>query len=166
MLSTLEIYSQYNHWANHLLFSKIENELSEEQLDKEIISSFPSLRKTVYHIWDAEFIWLKRLNGESPEGGVSKDYNGNFPEAKKVILKLDQDFIDFVLTIDEQKANTNFTYKNIFGQTFTNPIWQSIHHCMNHSSYHRGQIVTMMRQLGLSDIPATDFIAYCRKVFN
>ncbi len=161
---TLLPYTRFNLWANDLLLSLIESGLPDELLDREIISSFPSLRKTIYHIWDAEFIWIKRLNGESLTSGPGGNFSGKFSEAKAQIRFLDQEFIDFVLNIDDEKAVSNFTYKNVAGTAFTNPVWQSIHHCMNHSTYHRGQMVTMMRQLGMKEIPSTDFISYCRMV--
>ena len=162
-MKTRLIYTQYNYWANELLLSVIEKEMNDEMLNKEIISSFPSLRKTVYHIWDAEFIWLKRLKGESLDDWPSKFFGGTFSEAKEKILLNDQLFIDFVERLNDEKLSESFTYKNIEGKTFSNPIWESVHHCMNHSTYHRGQIVTMLRQLGITNIPSTDFISFCRK---
>ena len=161
-MKTLQPYVTYNHWANELLLTLISKELSEEKIDIEIISSFSSLRKTVYHIWDAEDIWFKRLNGESPAVGISENFNGKFTEAKEKILSLDREFIEYVSTINFEKALETFTYKNIAGKEFTNPVWETIHHCMNHSTYHRGQIVTMLSQLGITNIPSTDFITYCR----
>ena len=162
-MKTILIYTQYNYWANELLLSVIEKEMNDEMLDNIIVSSFPSLRKTVYHLWHAEFIWLKRLTGESLNEWPSKNFTGAFSEAKEKILLNDKSFIEFVRNLNDEKLSNTFTYKNIEGKTFTNPIWESVHHCMNHSTYHRGQIVTMFRQLGLTNIPSTDFITYCRR---
>lgn len=136
--------------------------MTNELLDKEINSSFPSLRKTIYHIWDAEYIWLKRLNGESLLDWPSKNYKGEFSSACERILSLDKNFIQYVEKLSDEKAEAPFTYKNIEGKIFTNPVWESVMHCMNHSTYHRGQTVTMLRQLGVTEIPSTDFIAFCR----
>ncbi len=161
-MKILRKYSSFNLWANEILFSLIENELNDEKLNKEIVSSFPSLRKTVYHIWDAEFIWLKRLNGESLSSGPGKLFKGSFSDAGKEIISIDHAFIEFVKNSDEKKLSDDCTYKNIEGKYFTNPVWESVLHCVNHSTYHRGQIVTMIRQLGFTNIPSTDFISYCR----
>ena len=162
-MKTILIYTQYNYWANELLLSVIERDMNNKMLDKEIISSFPSLRKTAYHLWDAEFIWLKRLTGESLNNWPSKNFNGTFSEAKEKILLNDKLFIEFVEKLNVEKLSELFTYKNVEGKTFTNPMWESVHHCMNHSTYHRGQIVTMLRQPGITNIPSTDFITFCRK---
>ena len=157
------LYVQYNYWANERLLSLIAKGLRDELLDVEIVSSFSSLKKTIYHLWDAEFIWLKRLKGESLNDWPSKNFNGTFSEAKEKILLNDQLFIDFVEGLNDVKLLESFSYKNIEGKTFSNPRWESVHHCMNHSTYHRGQIVTMLRQLGITNIPSTDFISFCRK---
>jgi uncharacterized damage-inducible protein DinB len=162
MISQFIKYVHYNKWANELLLSIIDKEINDELLDKEIISSFPSLRKTVYHVWGAEDIWLRRLNNESLVDWPAKNFKGTFSEAKEIMLKNDDAFIKYVETLSNEKLSEMFTYKNIEGKTFTNPVSESIHHCMNHSTYHRGQIVTMMRQLGLRIIPSTDYISYCR----
>ena len=53
-------------------------------------------------------------------------------------------------------------YKTFTGQEFSNPLWQSLHQLTNHASYHRGQIVTMVRQLGAKPI-STDLIGYYRE---
>jgi uncharacterized damage-inducible protein DinB len=155
-------YSAFNYWANNLLTTAIEKHLDDQKLDQEIISSYPSLRKTVYHIWDAEFLWLNRLKGKSLFEWPSKNFEGTFSEAKTDMLKNNQLFIDFVESLDNSQILTYFEYKNIEGKKFSSAIWEAVMHCINHSSYHRGQVVTMMRQLGMTKIPATDFIAYCR----
>jgi uncharacterized damage-inducible protein DinB len=155
-------YTAYNYWANHILLTLTETKLGTESLDKEIISSFPSLRKTFYHLWDAEVIWLKRLRGESLDDWPSKSFNGNFTEAKAEILAYDKAFMEFVEKSSEEKLSAPFTYHNVEGKVFTNPVWESVLHCMNHSTYHRGQVVTLLRQLQVKEIPATDFIVFCR----
>jgi uncharacterized damage-inducible protein DinB len=161
-MTTLSQYTKYNYWANEILLSIILNELNNEKLDKTIISSFPSLRKTVYHLWDAEFLWIRRLKGESLDDWPSKKFSGTFSEAKALMLQTSQAFINYAAGLSENDLSKGFTYKNLEGKEFTNPIWESIMHCMNHSTYHRGQIVTMLRQLGITTIPSTDFITYCR----
>ena len=160
-MKTRLIYTQYNYWANELLLSVIEKEMTDKMLDKEIISSFPSLRKTVYHLWDAEFIWLKRLTGESLNNWPSKNFTGIFSEAKEKILLNDKSFIEFVGKLNDEKLSDSFTYKNVEGKTFTNPIWESVHHCMNHSTYHRGQVVREYLHTVNNRQPRADWAITC-----
>ncbi len=158
-------YAQYNYWANDILFSLAEKELDEEMLDREIVSSFPSMKKTIYHIWDAEFIWLKRLKGQSLSDWPGKSFKGTYSEAVKNILLNNLEFVEYVNEAADDLLKL-FSYKNIEGKIFSNPVWESIHHCMNHSTYHRGQVVTMLRQLEVTVIPSTDFITYCRSTMQ
>ena len=53
-------YTQYNVWANALLIDLLKN-LNDEQLDQDLGGSFDTVRKTLYHIWGAESIWMQRL---------------------------------------------------------------------------------------------------------
>lgn len=63
MKDIYQMYCRYNVWANERLTGLFAN-LPEELADKTIESSFPSVKKTILHIWDAELIWLKRLKEE------------------------------------------------------------------------------------------------------
>ncbi|HET9314036.1 MAG TPA: DinB family protein, partial [Vicinamibacteria bacterium] len=53
-------------------------------------------------------------------------------------------------------------YRNLQGQEFETPLWQMVQHVANHSTYHRGQLVTMFRQLGAKAV-STDLIAWDRE---
>lgn len=160
--STLLRYTNYNYWANETLLKLIEKEVNEEKLDKNLVSSFPSLRKTVFHIWDAEHIWIKRLNGESLLDWPSKSFKGKISSASEKMLLNSKSFIEFIEKNGDEELSIPFTYLNTEGKSFSNPIWEAVLHCMNHSTYHRGQVVTMLRQLAVENIPSTDYIAYTR----
>ena len=114
--ATLLRYTDYNHWANELLLKLIESKIGNAQLDKEIISSFPSLRKTVYHLWDAEFIWIKRLKGESLNDWPSKSFSGNFSEAKEKIQARDKEFLHFIENSDDAQLSMPFTFYIMIGK--------------------------------------------------
>ena len=68
----------------------------------------------------------------------------------------------FVSTTTDENLQREFYYKNIKGDSFRSAVWQVLHHLFNHGTYHRGQLVTMMRELGVTAIPATDFIHWYR----
>src|SRR4051812_13148121 len=101
MKSLLVNYAQYNVWANERVLSFLKQHVSEEQLDEEIISSFPSLRKTLFHIWDAEGVWLAQLNGESPRTGLSKGFSGTADDAYASILDNSKKFLQHVESKEE-----------------------------------------------------------------
>ena len=160
MKQILETYTSYNLWANKKILDLLAENIS--LLDKEVKSSFTSLRKTINHIWFAEEIWHKRLHGESPTS-LAEPTN-DFAAFTKQLLARSQSFIDAVKNNDENYLQAPNTYKAIVGTPFTNPQWEMIMHCMNHSTYHRGQIVTMLRELGATAIPSTDMIGYFREI--
>lgn len=155
-------YCKYNLWANQRLTAIFKN-LPEDKADQHIESSFPSAKKTILHIWDAELIWLKRLQGESVNSFPSKTFTGTAIDAIQGLLQTSTDFLGFVEMQEEQYFNKAFTVQTITSGIYTQMAYEMIHHCMNHSTYHRGQLLMMARQLGLRDVPSTDMIFYLRE---
>ncbi len=69
---------------------------------------------------------------------------------------------DWIAGVTEEKLEEKITYKNMKGDTFTAPYWELLQHLYNHATFHRGQVVTILRQLGVTTIPSTDFVTYTR----
>ncbi|MGE0638342.1 MAG: DinB family protein [Bacteroidia bacterium] len=159
MRDLLVNYAAYNLWANQRIANVLKG-LDASVLDKEIPSSFNSIRKTVFHIWDAEFIWLQRLNGLSLSDWPSKQYGADTPIDK--FLETSQAFKELVEQLSEADFTGDCVYKNLKGAEYRNPRNEVLQHIFNHSTFHRGQIVTMLRNAGVEEIPATDFIYYTR----
>ncbi len=163
MKQLLKNYAVYNRWANEQLCAAILQ--MDEHLHQQIVnSSFPNLYATVLHIWDAESIWLQRMKKHEQMLIPSKQFNPTMKEAVNGWLEQSAQLILYVDSLTERDLQQEFDYKNIKGQAFRSPYWQTIHHVFNHSTYHRGQLVTMMRELGETVVPATDFIFWCRTV--
>ena len=159
MKQILETYTNYNFWANSIIIELVGK--NSALLDKEVKSSFPSLRKTAHHIFFAEEIWHRRLHGESPPS--LPEPGNDFNVFTTQLLARSQGFIDLVTHKDEKYFQTLCSYKAVNGSPYANPHWQMIMHCMNHSTYHRGQVVTMLRELGLTTLPSTDMMGYFRE---
>jgi uncharacterized damage-inducible protein DinB len=158
----LHFYTKYNVWANKRVCRKI-SEIGNELLDRSAMNSFPSLRKTMYHIWDAESIWLERLLGMNVTSWPSENFKGDFIEAQDLFLQMSERFVDYVSNNDENILTSDFSYKNMEGKEFTNIRYLSIMHCMNHSTYHRGQLITILKEFDIPDLPNTDLIVYTRE---
>ena len=155
-------YCNYNRWANQRL-TAIFKDLPEEKADQFIENSFPSAKKTILHIWDAEIIWLKRLQGENVNSFPSKTFVGSAIDAINGLLETSEAFRVFVEKQDEVFFGKPFAVETITSGVYTQKAYEMIHHCMNHSTYHRGQLLMMARQLGLRDLPSTDMIFYLRE---
>lgn len=154
--------ARYNLWANQLLISTIQS-LSDEQHRAEVKSSFPSLFTTIQHMWDAESIWWQRVKLSEKVTRPSDEFTGTFQELSSSLLNQDKQWIDWIQQGQEHLFQHEFIYYNSKKEKFKQPIYQMLLHLFNHGTYHRGQLVTMLRQLGIEKIPQTDFIVWSRK---
>ncbi|MCB0661506.1 MAG: DinB family protein [Saprospiraceae bacterium] len=156
----LRHYVSYNRWANHIIVNFL-HDISQEDFSEDMKNSFPSIQATVLHLYAAESVWLGRLKGnpDAPFPLFEK-----FP-SKKESLDLwestSKDFEKFMSTCTDDFATQSITYHRMEKVEQTEAKW-ILHHVMNHSTFHRGQIITMLRQLGYDDLPMTDFIKYQR----
>lgn len=156
-------YACYNVWANKAIIDVL-LQMEEDKIDEVVQSSFPSLRKTVYHIWSAEYIWLQRLLLTERPLWVQDVYDGSFEEACARWQEVSSLLKDFVSRQYDDKAFTHvFQYYNLKKQSVKNPVSRVLMHVFNHATYHRGQLVTIMRTVGVTKIPCTDFITFIPK---
>lgn len=162
MKELLQQYAAYNVWANKKMTDCISN-LTAEQINTEITSSFSSIYKTLLHMWFAEDIWYQRLQLiEQPVSNVDA-FTGDFSELVKKSHEQSVKLASWVDAATETQLQHVFGYYNLKKEYFKNPVYQTLLHVFNHGSYHRGQLVTMLRQLGVDKIPATDFTVFIRK---
>lgn len=154
--------TQFNLWANTKLMEWC-IKAGDEKADIIFQSSFPTIRKTLYHIYDAEWVWMLRLNHQKLESWPpSKDFKFTLIEFAKVFASQSQAIIDYVATLSDNSADELLNYKNVKGDTFQNRIADIINHVVNHGTYHRGQLITMLRTVGFTDVSSTDYITFCR----
>ena len=151
-------YADYNIWANNKLINDLLNQ-DDELLVKELIGSFPTIRATMLHIWFAETGWLSRLNEKGWETKIVTDFSGDNKELFKLWQITSEDFRKFVKNSDLEKE-IQFEHKK---EKFSIPTHEIIQTVFNHGSFHRGQIVIMMRQLGITKISQTDYIEWVRE---
>ncbi|MCX6274301.1 MAG: DinB family protein [Bacteroidetes bacterium] len=154
----------FNAWANNKIFDFITLNINADLLDKEIVSSFPSVNKTIFHIWDAELIWLERLRGVSLKNFPSKTFTGSALEGLKKFIENTNQLLDTVSNSPEVFFEENISFSALSGESYTQEVSAILTHVINHSSFHRGQLIMMFRQLGFTEgIPDTDFIIYDRE---
>ena len=160
MKTLLQQYAAYNIWANKLLVERI-GKLSDEEITREIASSFSSLYKTVQHMWLAEEAWWQRHKLAEKLDLQSEKFIGTFSELTANLAKQSQQWSEWVNAATENQLSHVFAYIRNKEQ-IKMPVYQMLQHVFNHATYHRGQLVTILRQLGADKIPATDFSAFCR----
>jgi uncharacterized damage-inducible protein DinB len=154
----LQKYARFNQWAHERLLDTI-GELSANQQHATVPSSFDSLYKTVFHVWGAESLWLGRLN-LAPIKINGDPFNESMEELSKALKAVDQLWVEWVASKDDEQLTHTLHYLNKAGQPFYQSYDLLLHHIFNHSTYHNGQLVTMLRALGVQKIPATDFVAW------
>ena len=151
-------YAAYNVWANNRLKDALLN-YDNDLMNKELVGSFPTIKATALHIWFAETGWLSRLQGNGWEASQVTNFDGSNEELFSQWNKTSTGFKSFVETADLE-TEIEFTHK---GEDFSIPSREIVQTVFNHGSFHRGQIVMMMRQLGISEIPQTDYIEWVRQ---
>jgi len=161
MIDELRELFAYNRWANHRILDAAAK-LSAEALDKDLGSSFPSVRATLAHILSAEWVWLSRWKGTSPTGVPDSWDLSTLDSIRKRWAEVEREQQEFIDALGEDDLRRAVSYRNIKGQPFTSTMAQMLRHVVNHSTYHRGQVVTMLRQLGAEAV-STDLITYYRE---
>jgi uncharacterized damage-inducible protein DinB len=160
-LQDLQTMIDYHYWARDRLFEALEP-LTPEQYNRDLGSSFKSIRETVTHIYAAEWAWYMRWNGQSPTALLPADRFPDLSALRAAWIELQADMIAFVNALDDGGVARTIDYTLLNGRTGSSPIWQMLQHVVNHASYHRGQITTMLRQIGASPAKPMDMIAYYR----
>lgn len=138
--------------------------LDDETLDKDIVSSFRSLRLTALHIWSAEQVWYDRLMLVEHPVWVQDTFTGSFAEACANWQKVSADLLEFInRQFDDRGLEHVVQYFSLQKKSFKSPVYTVLQQVFNHGTYHRGQLVTMLRQAGVKKIPCTDLIIYSRE---
>ncbi len=152
-----ELYD-YNRWANQRSLAAAAR-LDKATFVRPLGNSFSSVRDTLAHILGAEWIWLERWNGLSPAALLNP---ADFPTVETLKARwqtVEHDRQRFIAALTPERLREEIAYTNTSGQRFVYALWQQMAHVVNHSSYHRGQVTTLLRQLGAEPV-TTDFLAY------
>jgi len=152
----------YNYWARDRVLNAVDA-LSEEQFTSNVTSSFGSVRDTLVHVLSAECIWLSRWKGESPSGMLAAAEFQTLNSVRKAWHEAEAKMRAFFETVDDGRLARVIEYKALNGQLFATPLFQMLQHVVNHGSYHRGQVTTLLRQLGVAPPKALDLIAFYRE---
>ena len=150
----------YNSWANHRVLDACAS-LTAEQFTQNLHSSFPSVHDTLAHLMFVEWIWLERWLGRSP-GFPPSDGLPDLASIRARWQKIESDLNALIQKLSAADLDRVVEYKNTKGAAFSNPMREMLQHLANHQTYHRGQITTMLRQLGATPA-ATDLIMFYRE---
>jgi uncharacterized damage-inducible protein DinB len=161
-LQDLRTLLDYHYWARDLLLEAIEP-LTAEQFNRDMGSSFKSVRDTVVHIYATERAWHARWHGQSPAALMTSDAFPDVAAVRRAWTEHEGKMRAFLENLGEAGIAKVFEYKLLSGQTDSSPFWQMLQHVVNHASYHRGQVTTMLRQLGAQPGKSGQLIAFYRR---
>jgi len=137
--------------------------LSPEQYTKDLGNSFNSVRDTLVHLFSAERVWYERWEGRAPSGHLSADRYPDLDTLRREWTAHERKMRAFVGALSDAGLDRVYEYKMLNGTQMRAPLWQMATHIVNHGSYHRGQVTTMLRQLGAAPPTSMDLIAYYRE---
>lgn len=150
----------YTEYANGLALDAAEK-LAEDQRRYDFKISHGSIHGTLVHIAGAEWIWLERWKGTShPRIWTADDFH--FPGVAALRSRwrqVESERRELLENLSEERLHQELSYTNLKGESFTSTLADQMQHVVNHSTLHRGQVVGMIRQLGLQP-PAVDLIYY------
>jgi uncharacterized damage-inducible protein DinB len=160
-LQEIKLLHAFNSWANNRIFEAVER-LTPEQLMQEMKSSHGSIYGTLLHMVGAEKIWLSRWVGRPDVARITAADAPTLAELKTLWEKAGYETAKFLSTMTDRNLQDTFTMITAKGETLTHVYWQAFQHMVDHSTYHRGQVITLLRQLGVRP-PSTGLIMFYRE---
>jgi uncharacterized damage-inducible protein DinB len=152
---------EYDEWAN-ARYLDVLAQLSPAALRAERISSFPSLLATFAHLVGAEWIWLQRWLGDSPSAAPEWMGDPELQDLRSRLSDVEQRRAAYVRGLSDEDLARPVEYAMMNGTPRSNPLDALVLHVVNHSTFHRGQLATLLRQAEAVP-PATDFVMYVRE---
>lgn len=155
-----ELYD-FNAWANERFFDACAS-LTPEQFAQAIVSSYPSVRETLAHIVMGEWVWLELWLGRTHSAADRQNYASPFKDLASIragwseVEKQRRRFLNSLTPADLDRV---IEYQSLKGNRCAYSLRRMMQHVVNHSTYHRGQLTTLLRQLGAEPC-ATDYLRY------
>lgn len=164
-------FARYNRMFNQNLFDVVAS-LNEAERKKDLGAFFGSIHATLNHILLADRIWLGRFAAAFPEMGslheaalitefssLRQELYADFAELRAERIATDQVIVNWAEDLSDELLAATMSYRNSRGEQRSHPAWVAVAHLFNHQTHHRGQVTTLLNQLG-HDVGVTDYFAY------
>ncbi len=146
----------YNRWANERTAASC-RALTRDEYERTLGGGWPTVRDTLVHIGSATKAWHDRFLGNSPSRLLTGADVPELDSAIRLLEEADALLTGFVLDTPSERRTEILAYTNLQGSIKKVPYWAVFRHAVNHASYHRGQISTMIRSMGKDPKP-TDLV--------
>lgn len=158
----LTLLLQFHYWARDRYLDAVAR-LTPEQYTQPLGSSFSSIRDTLVHTYSAEWAWHQRWHGVSPTAMLNPlDY----PDVESLRVAWSNHEVQmraFLAGLDDEGVTREIAYQSLSGVNATSQLWEMVQHVVNHATYHRGQVTTMLRQLGATPAKTSELIVFHRE---
>jgi len=143
---------RYSAWASQRLLDAA-LKLEEDQLHRDVGVAYQSIQGTLSHILFGDRIWLSRILNTpiQPQNNLQAEWP-----------QIHERWLEFAAGLSDADLARVISYKDTKGNSYSTPLWQIILHVVNHATLHRGQVMAMIRQLGIAP-PPTDLIFFFRE---
>jgi uncharacterized damage-inducible protein DinB len=153
----------YTEWANERVLNAAEK-LPSEELLRDVRISHKSILGTLLHMAGADWMWLERWHGNSPVGndvwaGWTADDARSLQQVREKWEPIVRKRNAYLETLSDADLARELGYRRFTGEAYSLPLIQQLQHVVNHATLHRGQVVGMIRQLGIVP-PTTDLLFY------
>jgi uncharacterized damage-inducible protein DinB len=152
----------FHYWARDRMLLAVDA-LTPEQYERPMGSSFPSVRDTLNHLYFAEWVWYSRWTGVSPTAFPSTHEVPDLATLRERWSGSERKVRAFLGNSGADDIARVVEYRLMSGKAGANPLWQLVAHLVNHATWHRGQVTTLMRQLGATPPASTDLITFFRE---
>ena len=150
----------YSAWANARTFAAVAA-LPAGVAEAPVVSSFPSIRATLGHLVAAEWVWLRRWVGENPSAMPAWARESNVAGLRLELTAVELERLAYLSRLTATDLTRILSYRSLAGEPYADPLAGLLRHVVNHSSYHRGQVTTLLRQAG-HPAPDTDLVIFLR----
>jgi uncharacterized damage-inducible protein DinB len=158
LAATLRQLLLYTLWADRICLKALE-EVAAEDLVRDTGTSFGSLLGTLAHILGSQRVWLARFEGKVLARVPDLT---DFPDWETLTAAWGETSAElgfFLASLTAEQVSADMSWTTTKGVSYTRPLWEPVLHLVNHSTYHRGQVVSQLRQLGYEP-PSTDMIYF------
>jgi uncharacterized damage-inducible protein DinB len=153
-----QLMAEYNCWMNQNLYSVCEA-IPDEQRKQDLGAFFKSIHGTLNHLLYGDKAWMGRFIG-SPFSVtvIGQELYADFDALKAEREKCDREILEWSIHLNPNWLNQPFEYTSIVdGKHHVLPTWVLVTHMFNHQTHHRGQVTTLIKQLGyepgVTDVP-------------
>ena len=161
----VRLLNEYDRWASKRILMLV-GALTPEQFTRDLGGSFPSVRDVLLHIVGSKWAWLTYWKESNPSDRIltqlftrSETIFGpesipTLDTAEAKWAEVESEELEFVNEVTDELLERKLPVGNT-----SLSLAHLMQHLANHSTYHRGQIAMMLRQLG-AKAGATDFAEF------